>query len=67
MALDEVDGMSERMVDEWFEDADANRDGRVAGEEAKAFFRRTGLSVADLSKVCASLLSACGNGNHAFL
>ena len=47
----QVDGVPQRVVDRWFAEADWNNDGRIAGEEAKRFFRRTGLSAADLSKV----------------
>ena len=46
-----VDGVPEAVVDRWFAEADWDGDGRLAGEEAKAFFWRTGLPVDSLSKV----------------
>jgi hypothetical protein len=49
----EVDGLSTATVDHWFAEADHDGDGRLAGDEAKAFFRRTQLPVQALSKVCA--------------
>jgi hypothetical protein len=51
----EVDGLSTASVDQWFAEADHDGDGRLAGDEAKAFFRRTQLPVQALSKVCAVL------------
>lgn len=46
-----VDGVPDAVIDGWFAQADANRDGRVADAEARNFFLRTGLSVADLSRI----------------
>lgn len=47
----EVDGLSTAEVDELFKEADHDGDGRLAGNEAKAFFQRTSLPVQALSKV----------------
>ena len=52
-----VDGVPEAVVDRWFAEADWDGDGRLAGEEAKAFFWRTGLPVDSLSKV--RILHSC--------
>lgn len=46
-----MDGLSTATVDEWFREADHNGDGRLVGDEAKAFFQRTSLPVQALSKV----------------
>ena len=55
----EVDGLSTATVDHWFAEADHDGDGRLAGDEAKAFFRRTQLPVQALSKVCAMQTCVC--------
>lgn len=52
----EVDGVPEGTVDAWFTEADYDGDGRIAGDEAKAFFARTGLPTPALSRVKPSLL-----------
>lgn len=54
----EVDGVPWETVDAWFAEADWDGDGRIAGEEAKAFFTRSGLPVAACSKV-RGLRSSC--------
>ncbi|GMH44412.1 hypothetical protein BSKO_12364 [Bryopsis sp. KO-2023] len=41
----------ERQVDSWFIEADVDKDGRVAGQEASAFFRRSGLPDESLSQM----------------
>ncbi len=46
-----MDGLSTAEVDELFREADHDGDGRLAGNEAKAFFQRTSLPVQALSKV----------------
>ena len=46
-----MDGLSAAEVDELFREADHDGDGRLAGNEAKAFFQRTSLPVQALSKV----------------
>ncbi|RMZ54465.1 hypothetical protein APUTEX25_002041, partial [Auxenochlorella protothecoides] len=46
-----VDGVEDSTVTQWFRDADSDSDGRVADHEARAFFLRSGLSSADLSKI----------------
>ena len=43
-----------------FADADADRDGRVAGAEAKTFFERTGLAPATLASVWDAAVAAGG-------
>ena len=52
----EVDGLSAAEVDALFREADHDGDGRLAGNEAKAFFQRTSLPVQALSKVQLGLL-----------
>ncbi|CAL5226967.1 g9852 [Coccomyxa viridis] len=47
----EVDGLSAAEVDALFREADHDGDGRLAGNEAKAFFQRTSLPVQALSKI----------------
>ena len=58
----EVDGLSTDEVDALFAEADHDGDGRLVGNEAKAFFQRTSLPVQALSKVqhipCSSTLSS---------
>lgn len=56
----EVDGVPWETVDAWFAEADWDGDGRIAGEEAKAFFTRSGLPVAACSKARAFCTSAPG-------
>ncbi|KAK9862991.1 hypothetical protein WJX84_008618, partial [Apatococcus fuscideae] len=46
-----VDGISTDLLNKWFAEADEDLDGRVAGEEARRFFRRTGLPHPALRKV----------------
>ena len=48
---EEVDGLSSATIDAWFQEADHDGDGRLTGDEAKAFFQRTSLPVQALSKV----------------
>ena len=60
----EVDGLSTATVDQWFAEADHDGDGRLAGDEAKAFFRRTQLPVQALSKVCAMPILQQGKACH---
>jgi hypothetical protein len=47
----EVDGVPSSTVDAWFAEADYDGDGHIAGDEAKAFFARTALPTAALSRV----------------
>ena len=58
-----MDGLSTDEVDALFAEADHDGDGRLVGNEAKAFFQRTSLPVQALSKVwpvtCSSVLSSC--------
>jgi hypothetical protein len=46
-----VDNLAHSFVEAYFHEADADRDGRVADEEARNFFLRTGLSPSDLSTI----------------
>ena len=46
-----VDNLATSFLEGWFHEADADGDGRVADEEARAFFLRTNLSPAELSTV----------------
>jgi hypothetical protein len=50
-AFVEVDGLPCSTVEAWFADADADGDGRVADEEARAFFLRSGLGASSLSTI----------------
>lgn len=46
-----VDSTAESFVAAWFHEADADRDGRVADEEARTFLLRSGLAPAELSTI----------------
>ena len=46
-----VDNIAPSFIQAWFYEADADGDGRVADEEARAFFLRSGLSPAALSTI----------------
>jgi hypothetical protein len=58
-AVPSVDGVPDSVVDAWFQQADADGDGRVADSEARDFFLTSGLAAADLSKVRRALCCCC--------
>jgi hypothetical protein len=58
-AVPSVDGVPDSVVDAWFQQADADGDGRVADSEARDFFLASVLAAADLSKVRRALCCCC--------
>jgi hypothetical protein len=59
-----VDGLTPGAVEALFREADIDGDGRVADQEARTFFLRTGLSSTDLSTIWRSVKPAGVSAAH---